>query len=88
MELDDPVIDTTAGALAISWPLQKCLDHIANHPIYCEEWDTSIPFTMIVRGDGFPVAGPPHIPYCTKERLNSYPLDNLGWMAPAVLDQC
>ena len=34
MELDDPLIDTTVGALAISWPLQKCLNHIASHPIY------------------------------------------------------
>ena len=56
MQLDRPVVDPKTFAVGVSWPLQKALDHIFRQAVFHEAWDSSIPLTLIIRGDAFPVA--------------------------------
>ena len=57
MQLDQGVICQEQGAIGISWPLQKALDYIAGQPIFHKDLDHSLPLSLIVRGDAFPIAG-------------------------------
>ena len=57
MRLEPPKLDTQDGAPGISWSILEVVKFIQRHKVLHSAWDTSMPLTLIVRGDAFPVAG-------------------------------
>ena len=64
MRLEPPKCTTQDGAIAISWIILEVVKFIQRHNVLHSAWDTSMPFTLIVRGDAFPVAGTQWSPLC------------------------
>ena len=57
MRLGPPKLTTQDGAIGISWSILEVVKLIRRHKVLHSAWDTSMPLTLIVRGDAFPVAG-------------------------------
>ena len=57
MRLESPIITTQDGANGISWSILEVVKFIQRHKLLHSAWDPSMPLTLIVRGDAFPVAG-------------------------------
>ena len=57
MRLEPPKLTTQDGAFGISWSILEIVKFIQQHKVLHSAWDTSMPLTLIVRGDAFPVAG-------------------------------
>ena len=57
MRLDPPKLTTQDGAIGISWSILEVIKFIQRQKVLHSAWDTSMPLTLIVRGDAFPVAG-------------------------------
>ena len=57
MRLEPPKLTTQDGAIGISWSILEVVKFIQRHKVLHSAWDTSMPLTLIVRGDAFPVAG-------------------------------
>ena len=57
MWLEPPKLTTQDGAIGISWSILEVVKFIQRHKVLHRAWDTSMPLTLIVRGDAFPVAG-------------------------------
>ena len=57
MRLEPPKPTTQDGAIGISWSILEVVKFIQRHNVLHSAWDTSMPLTLIVRGDAFPVAG-------------------------------
>ena len=54
---EPPKLTTQDGAIGISWSILEVVKFIQRHKVLHSAWDTSMPLTLIVRGDAFPVAG-------------------------------
>ena len=57
MRLEPPKLTTQDGAIGISWGILEVVKFIQRHKVLHSAWDTSMPLTLIVRGDAFPIAG-------------------------------
>ena len=57
MRLEPPKLTTQDGAIGISWSILEVVKLIQRHKVLHRAWDASMPLTLIVRGDAFPVAG-------------------------------
>ena len=57
MRLEPPKLTTQDGAIGISWSILEVVKFIQRHKVLHSAWDTSMPLTLIVRRDAFPVAG-------------------------------
>ena len=57
MRLEPPKLTTQDAAIGISWSILEVVKLIQRHKVLHSAWDTSMPLTLIVRGDAFPVAG-------------------------------
>ena len=57
MRLEPPKLTTQDGAIVISWSILEVVKFIQRHKVLHSAWDTSMPLTLIVCGDAFPVAG-------------------------------
>ena len=55
--LEPPKVTTQDGAIGISWSILEVVKFIQRHKVLHSAWDTSMPLTLIVRGDACPVAG-------------------------------
>ena len=56
MRLEPPKRTTQDGAIGISWSILEVVKFIQGHKVLHSAWDTSMPLTLILRGDAFPVA--------------------------------
>ena len=65
MRLEPPKLTTQDGAIGISWSILEVVKFIQPHKVLHSAWDTSMPLTLIVRGDAFPVAGTQWSQLCT-----------------------
>ena len=65
MRLEPPKLTTQDGAIGISWSILEVIKFIQRHKVLHTAWDTSMPLTLIVRGDAFPVAGTQWSQLCT-----------------------
>ena len=57
MRLEPPKLTTQDGAIGISWSILEVVKFRQRHKVLHSAWDTSMPLTLIVGGDAFPVAG-------------------------------
>ena len=57
MRLEPPNLNTQNGAIGISWSILEVVKFIQRHKVLHSAWETSMPLTLIVGGDTFPVAG-------------------------------
>ena len=57
MSLEPPKLTTQGRAIGISWSILEVVKFIQRHKVLHSAWDTSMPLTLFVRGDAFPVAG-------------------------------
>ena len=57
MRLEPPKLTTQDGTIGISWSILEVVKFIQRHKVLHSAWDTSMPLTLIVRGDAFPVGG-------------------------------
>ena len=57
MRLDPPKLTTQDGASGISWSILEVVKFTQRHKVLHSAWDTSMPLTLILRGEAFPVAG-------------------------------
>ena len=66
MRLERPKLTTQDGAIGISWSILEVVKFIQQHKVLHSAWDTSMPLTLSVRGDAFPVAGTQWSQLCIK----------------------
>ena len=57
MRIEPPKLTTQDGAIGISWSILEVVKFIQRHKVLHSACDTSMPSTLMVRGDAFPVAG-------------------------------
>ena len=57
MRLEPPKLTTQDRAIGISWSILEVVKFIQRHKVLHSAWDTSMPLTLIVRGDAAPFAG-------------------------------
>ena len=57
MRLEPPNLTAQDGAIGISWSILEVIKFIQRHKVLHSAGDTSMPLTLIFRGDAFPVAG-------------------------------
>ena len=64
MRLEPPTLTTQDGATWISWSILEVVKFIQRHKVLHSAWDTSMPLTLFVRGEAFPVAGNQRSQFC------------------------
>ena len=57
MQLDEPVATVLPKATGISWPFPSWVTYILSRPGLVRSINRNFPFTVIVQGDAYPVAG-------------------------------
>ena len=57
LEIGPIAFSDKPAATGICWPLWSWARYIASRPAFMEPLDVSKPLTLIIRGDGYPVAG-------------------------------